>query len=109
MQRRDVMEGEGEEGREGRERCMGEAGGRMHGREGGEALDNGGGGRAGGRGEMEGGGPVKLTHLGSSSPVSVHGCWPSFVGDRLCSRAFVFVSACSSSWAGGGVVDAVWW
>ena len=35
MQGRDVMEGEGEEGREGRERCMGEAGGRMHGREGG--------------------------------------------------------------------------
>ena len=25
---------------------------------------------------VKGGGPVKLTHLGSLSPVSVHGCWP---------------------------------
>ena len=56
MQGRDVMEGEGEEGREGRERCMGEAGGRMHGREGGEALDNGGGGKSWREGRDGGGG-----------------------------------------------------
>ena len=80
---------------------MGEAGGKDAWKgEGGEALEQWrGGGRAGGRGEMEGGGPVKLTHLGSSSPVSVHGCWLSFVGDRLCSRAFVFVRGRSFSLA----------
>ena len=40
---------------------------------------------------MEGGGPVKLTHLGLLLPMSVHGCWLSFVGDHLCSQAVIFV------------------
>ena len=36
---------------------------------------------------------MDLTYLGSSSPVSVHGCWPLFVGGRLHSWAGVM------SWA----------
>ena len=46
----------------------------------------------GGRKERWGGGcgvkgwreeQQKLTHLGSSSPMSIHGCWLSFVGVHL--------------------------
>ena len=37
---------------------------------------DGGRGSDGGMGVMEGGGALVLTHLGSSSPVSDHGCWP---------------------------------
>ena len=42
------------------------------------------GGRGSNGGKMSdgGGGAMKLTHLGSSSPVSVLGCWPSFMHVR---------------------------
>ena len=84
-----------------------------------------GGGREGWKGEggegWKGGGPVKLTHLGLLSPVSVHGCWPSVMGACLHSWAFVFIRGHSSLWVlacihewshsfmGGGVIGVVWW
>ena len=75
---------------------------------------------------MEGGGPMKLTHLGSSSPLSVHVCcchlWAiifvhgqlsSFVGGCPHSWAFVFVGSglCSWQWplfVGSGGIGVVW-
>ena len=66
-------------------------------------------------GVMEGGGAEELAHLGSSSPVSAHGCWPSsrrqsfsFTGGRFRSRAVVFVRGRSFSFVGGRFRSWVW-
>ena len=58
---------------------------------------------------------MDVTHLGSSSPVSVHVHWTPFVGGRLRGRppSFVFVGRCSSSFVSSrlhsrAVVPLVW-
>ena len=57
--------------------------------------------RDGGReewcGGMKGGGPMDVTHIGLSLPMSVHARWTPFVGGRLCSRTVVPLV-----WCGGG-------
>ena len=49
--------------------------------DGGEAME--GGGQQWERERWMEGGWMDLTHLGSLSPVSIHGCWLSFVGGHL--------------------------
>ena len=67
-------------------------------------------GRDGGGGTCEAHSPgLVVARVRSWVLAVVRGRSSLFAGVRFRSRAFVFVSACSSSWAGGGVVDAVWW
>ena len=48
-----------------------------------------GGGREWGR-VMEGGGERKFTDMESSSPMSIHGCWPLFVGSCLVGSCYFY-------------------
>lgn len=56
-------------------------------------------------GVMEGGGPMEPTHLGSSSPMSIHVCRTMFVGSCLQSWAVVFIHGQSSLWVVTFVCD----
>ena len=53
--------------------------------EGGEKME---GGREEWCGMMEEGGPKELTHLGSLSPMSAHGCWTTFMSGCLHGHLF---------------------